>query len=160
MAAINNVSLILNSLIMLSLGLIFFMFLVLGVCWVSWICELIVLVMARKFSAVISSSIFFSSSFLSFGDSSYLYIRPFEAAWLLTDAFKKSFLKIFFSSCTLAGVCSYIFKFANLLQFLICISSSNVIFISNVFVFESLILAFLVYLPCLYLTFWLYGIHV
>lgn len=40
------------------IGILFFAFLLLGVCLISWICEFLVLIMMRKFWAVISSILF------------------------------------------------------------------------------------------------------
>lgn len=39
------------------IGILFYAFLLLGVCLISWICEFLVLIMMRKFWAVISSNI-------------------------------------------------------------------------------------------------------
>lgn len=63
--------------------LIFFIYFVLRFCWPSWICEFKVFI---KFGKVSGHYSYFFSVLLSFKDSNYLYIRPFEVVPPLTDA--------------------------------------------------------------------------
>ena len=60
---------------MMSLGVVFFMSLVFGVHWASWICEFVVFIKYGKFSIIMFSNIFFYPH-PPFRNSSYMYSWP------------------------------------------------------------------------------------
>lgn len=83
--------------IMIYPGENFFMFLMLAVCWVSWICGFIVVIKLRNFSSVIFFR-FFSVLLLHFSVFSYMYIKLLEVVSQITDA-------LMLSCCCLFLVC-------------------------------------------------------
>lgn len=87
-------SLVSTDLIMLGLGVIFFIFILLMVYWASWIYEFIVVITFGIMSTIIFSRILYLPPFLLCWDSNFTYIRPPDIGWLVTDA--HYFLAFFF----------------------------------------------------------------
>ena len=76
-------SLILRNFVLMCFSVVFFIFLVLGIHWASWICEFIVFIKNGIFSAIISSNSF--SVPPPAWIHNYLYFRMLEVVLSLTD---------------------------------------------------------------------------
>lgn len=102
-------SIVLNNLIIMCLGVVFFLLLVLGICWTSLVYTFLVIILGN-YSAIISSYTFFSSppaKFLSFEYSNYTSVR-------LLDIFAQLINVLLFFPIFLDSSWYHVFSFTNI----------------------------------------------